>query len=192
MSNKIIVGEKLKAIREQKKLSISELAERSGLTEDVINYIETEKDVPAVAPLIKISRGLGVRLGTFLDDSEELGPVVTRADKKPASISITSSSGVNNNSALQYFSMAQGKSGRHMEPFFIQLDSNSKKEYPASAHEGEEFIYVLDGEVELEYGKEKYNLCKGDSIYFDSIVKHHLHAAEGKSATFIAIVYTPV
>lgn len=192
MSNKIIVGEKVKAIREQKKISVAELSERSGLSEDVINYIENEKDVPALAPLIKISRGLGVRLGTFLDDAEELGPVVTRANEKPAAISITNGAGVNNNpDNMKYFALAQSKSGRHMEPFYIQLEPNSKKEYPASGHEGEEFIFVLDGEVELDYGKTKYTLAKGDSIYFDSIVKHHLHAADGKGATFLAIVYTP-
>ena len=78
-----------------------------------------------------------------------------------------------------------------MEPFFITLDSDSKKDVPASEHEGEEFIYVLDGEVELDYGKKKYNLNPGDSIYFDSIIKHHLHAANGKKATFLAVIYTP-
>ena len=101
MSNKIIVGEKIKSIREQKQLTVEALSERSGVSEEVINFIENEKDIPALAPLIKISRGLGVRLGTFLDDSEELGPVVTRANNMPAGISLsnnscTSQEGMNN------------------------------------------------------------------------------------------------
>ncbi|MBO4332755.1 MAG: helix-turn-helix transcriptional regulator [Paludibacteraceae bacterium] len=189
MSNKIIVGEKIKSIREQKQLTVEALSERSGVSEEVINFIENEKDIPALAPLIKISRGLGVRLGTFLDDSEELGPVVTRANNMPAGISLSNNSCASQE-GMNYYSLAQSKSGRHMEPFFITLEEGEKKDFPASAHEGEEFIYVLDGELELDYGKSQYRLGKGDSIYFDSIVKHHLHAAAGKKATFIAVLYT--
>lgn len=189
MSNKIIVGEKVKSVREQKQLTVEALAERSGLSVDVINFIENEKDIPALAPLIKISRGLGVRLGTFLDDNEELGPVVTRANEKTAGIRLTSNSS-ENPEGMNYYALAQDKSGRHMEPFLITLEGEEKKKVPASAHEGEEFIYVLEGELEIDYGKSIYNLAKGDSIYFDSIIKHHLHAAEGKKAVCLAIMYT--
>mgnify|MGYP003292393691 CR=1 FL=1 len=191
MSNKIIVGEKVKAVREQKQLSVEALAERSGLSEEVINYIENEKDIPALAPLIKISRGLGVRLGTFLDDSEELGPVVTRNGEKPAGISLSNNS-CSGQKGMNYFSLAQSKSGRHMEPFFITLEEGEKKEFPASAHEGEEFIYVLEGQVEVIYGKNPHLLEAGDSIYYDSIVKHHVHGYNGRKARILAVVYTPI
>ena len=190
MTHTIIVGEKVKALREQKNLSVEELAQRSGINPEVIRQIEKETEIPALAPLIKISRGLGVRLGTFLDDAEELGPVVTRANEKNAAIRISSTGNVNPD-GMNYFALARSKSGRHMEPFLIQLNAGTKKEYPASAHEGEEFIYVLDGIVELDYGKTTYTLKKGDSIYFDSTVCHHLHAADQATATFISIIYTP-
>ena len=190
MTNRIIVGERVKALREQKKLSIDELAERSGLSADVINHIETEKTLPALAPLIKISRGLGVRLGTFLDDCEELWPVVSRAGKASAAINV-----VNGNTAkpegMNYHALAQQKAGRHLEPFYIELEPDQQNNHDTSAHEGEEFIYVLDGEVEIDYGKTQYSLKKGDSIYFDSIVKHHVHAAGKQEAKVLAVIYTP-
>ena len=78
-----------------------------------------------------------------------------------------------------------------MEPFIIDINPETTPEYKLSAHEGEEFIYVMEGEVEVEYGKEKYALKAGDSIYYDSIVKHHLHGAPGKSAKILALVYIP-
>ena len=66
MDNTKIVGEKIKSLRETKQISIEELAERTGLAEEQIERIENNVDIPSLAPLIKIARALGVRLGTFL------------------------------------------------------------------------------------------------------------------------------
>ena len=186
----IIVGEKIKAIREQKNISIEELSERSGLTTEVIASIEKETSLPSLAPLIKIARGLGVRLGTFLDDNDELGPVVCRENERNAAISFSNGS-ASANKYMDYFSLAGHKSGRHFEPFFIDIKPCEEKTFVNSAHEGEEFIYVLDGESEINYGKDTHVLKKGDSIYYDSIVEHHVHAKDGKAAKILATVYTP-
>jgi quercetin dioxygenase-like cupin family protein len=61
----------------------------------------------------------------------------------------------------------------------------------ASTHEGEEFIYVLSGEVEVLYGKDMYRLKTGDCIYYDSIVPHHVHSAGAAEARVLAVVYAP-
>ena len=74
---------------------------------------------------------------------------------------------------------------------WLEYWAETTPDYKLSAHEGEEFIYVMEGEVEVEYGKEKYSLKEGDSIYYDSIVKHHLHGAPGKSAKILALIYIP-
>ena len=79
MDTSKIVGEKIKSLRENKGISIEELAERSGLAIEQIERIENNIDLPSLAPLIKIARVLGVRLGTFLDDQDETGPVQTRS-----------------------------------------------------------------------------------------------------------------
>lgn len=77
-----IIGEKIKSLRTLKEISIEELAERSELTVDQIRRIEDNIDIPSLAPLIKIARTLGVRLGTFLDDQpDEVGAVVCRQEK---------------------------------------------------------------------------------------------------------------
>ncbi len=185
---KIIVGEKVKNLRESKKISVEELAERTGLSTEIINYIESEKELPSMAPLIKISRGLGVRLGTFLDDTEELGPVISRANQRTSSINVSRGS-LDCPTGLKYYALAQEKAGRRMEPFMIELEPE-KGEHKLSAHEGEEFIYVLEGTLSVDYGKDKMQLNAGDSIYFDSIVKHHIYA-EGQTAKILAVLYTP-
>ena len=191
MSNKnTVVGSKIKGIRESKSLSVEEIAERSGLSVEQVNSIENDENLPSLGPLIKIARALGVRLGTFLDDSDALGPVVCRAEEHNNSISFSNdASDARKN--MEYFSLAKEKAGRHMEPFIIDIQPSEEKDFKLSAQEGEEFIYVLNGELEIEYGKEKYLLKEGDSIYYDSIVKHHVHGVAGKAARILALVYIP-
>ncbi|MDD4921349.1 MAG: XRE family transcriptional regulator [Bacteroidales bacterium] len=190
MEKATLVGSKIKSIRESKNISIEQVAERSGLTADQIERIEENTNLPSLAPLIKIARVLGVRLGTFLDDSEHLGPVICRKDEQPQGISFSSET-ANSHNNLNFFALAQSKTGRHMEPFLIDIDSASKNGYMLSTHEGEEFIYVLEGEVEVTYGKSTFVIKTGESIYYDSIVEHNVHAANDSKAKILAVVYTP-
>jgi len=185
MKNNRIVGEKVRNIRELKQLSVSEVAERSGLSIEQIERIEKNMDIPSLAPLIKISRVLGVRLGTFLDDHEELGPVVSRKQDMPEDV-------MHVDRHMTYLSLSADKSGRHMEPFLIDITTPEEgSNFIMSTHEGEEFIYVMEGIVEISYGKNTYVLEEGDSIYYDSIVEHHVHALNGSAAKILGIIYTP-
>ena len=191
-NNNSFVGSKIKGLRETKNLSIEEIAERSGLTVEQINSIENDVNLPSLGPLINIARALGVRLGTFMDDNDALGPVVTRAKDREKDSSISFSNGATDaRKHMEYHPLAQQKAGRHMEPFVIDINPEENPNFQLSAHEGEEFIYVMQGEVEIEYGKDKYLLTEGDSIFYDSIVKHHVHGAPGKSAKILAVVYIP-
>jgi len=184
------VGEKIKQIRELKKVSLEEMAERSGMDIALIEKIEEEKNVPSLAPLIKIARALGVRLGTFLDDSDSYGPVVVRSGEYHKGVRFTSQSS-ETREHLNFFSLAFDKAGRNMEPFIVDIEPGLQSDYMLSSHEGEEFIYVLDGSIEINYGKEIYKLEKGDSIYLDSIVLHNVHAGNNQSARILAVVYAP-
>jgi len=187
-----IVGSKIRGLRKSKNLSVEQIAERSGLSVEQINSIETDESLPSLGPLIKIARALGVRLGTFMDDNDAIGPVVCRAEDHERDCSISFSNGaVDARKHMEYHPLAQQKAGRHMEPFIIDINPENAPEFQLSAHEGEEFIYVMQGEIEIVYGKETYNLKEGDSIFYDSIVNHHVHGAPGKSAKILAVVYIP-
>jgi transcriptional regulator with XRE-family HTH domain len=187
-----IIGEKIRGLREMKNLSIDDMVERSGLSRAQIERIEGDEELPSLAPLIKIARVLGVRLGTFLDDQQELGPVICRQT------TIAQREGINfsNNAKtvrknMAYYALSQDKSGRHMEPFLIDIQPAKAADFVLSTHEGEEFIYVMDGVIEINYGKETHVLEEGDSIYYDSIVAHHVHVANNEPARILAVIYTP-
>ena len=184
------VGEKIKEIRRIKGLEIKDLAERSMLSQEQIQRIESDEILPSLGPLIKIARVLGVRLGTFLDDEDRIGPAISRKEDQTASISF-SNDNTDARAEMSFLSLAANKSGRHMEPFIIHIKASEHKEFLASSHEGEEFIYVLKGSITINYGNENHLLNQGDSIYYDSIVKHHVLANGNEEAIIIAVVYAP-
>lgn len=192
MKTNKIIGEKIKGLREMKTLSLEEVAERTGLSTIQIERIESNEELPSLAPLIKIARVLGVRLGTFLDDQQEIGPVICRKtsiDEKEGISFSNNAKTVHKN--MSYYALSQDKSGRHMEPFLIDVQPAKDADFVFSTHEGEEFIYVLEGIIEINYGKDTYILEEGDSIYYDSIIAHHVHAGNEHAAKILGIVYTP-
>jgi len=190
MAEEKTIGSKIQRIREFKKVSREELAERSSLDVEQIRKIEEEKIVPSLGPLIKIARAMGVRLGTFLDDIEQIGPVVVHSDEVEKSVRFESQP-KENLEHLNFFSLAFNKVGRSMEPFIVDIEPSKHSDYMLSSHEGEEFIYVLDGTIEVNYGKDIYMLNPGDSIYYDSIVNHNVHSGNSSKARILAVIYTP-
>ena len=185
------IGKKIKTFREFRQITREELALKSNLDPKQLEQIEVKGKVPTLGHLIKITRALCVRLGTFLDDYGQEGPVLVKAgeEKKGTSFSTKDES---TRQHLNFYSLAPEKSGRHMEPFLIEIEPGKESDYKLSSHEGEEFLYVLSGEVEINYGKDTYNLNEGDSIYLDSIVGHNIHAAGNKTAKVIGVIYYPV
>lgn len=185
------IGAKLTTLRESLGLSIDELAGRSGCDAATIACLESGAIAPSLAPLIKLTRALGVRLGTLLDDDANVGPVVTRAGEAEQVARLKSLETSSDGGVLDFFSLAQGKTSRHMEPFVISVNPAEAGEHKLSSHEGEEFIFVLDGDIEVEYGKDLHVLGVGDSIYYDSIVPHQVRAAAAGPARILAVVYAP-
>ncbi|MDR2102019.1 MAG: XRE family transcriptional regulator, partial [Treponema sp.] len=179
MAAKHTPGERILELCKTYSITRETLAERSGLDLELIRRIEEEGFIPDLAPLVRISRALGVRLGTLMDDHEELGPVITRAGEAEAAARFVTGffedpvpeTGVPGNAGkapgnsprpgLNFKTLAAGKGGRHMEPFIVDIEPGAVQE--KSVHEGEEFIHVLSGQLSLEYGKDRNILNAGDS-----------------------------
>ncbi|MDD3043170.1 MAG: XRE family transcriptional regulator [Methanosarcinaceae archaeon] len=185
------VGKKIRQLRETQKMTVEQLAETSNSSVELIEQLENGALVPSLTPLLKLARALGVRLGTFLDDMPQSGPVVIRAGHSENVVRFSGKTEQPKKSALDFYSLASDKADRHMEPFIIDIRASPEESHKLSSHEGEEFIYVLSGEIEIFYGKEVHNLREGDSIYYDSIVPHDLHTAGAGDARILAVVYAP-
>ncbi|MCL2805589.1 MAG: cupin domain-containing protein [Treponema sp.] len=186
---KFTLGERIAEIRKTYSISREELSGRSGVSTDLIANIEDNGHIPDLAPLIKISRGLGVRLGTLLDDHEQLGPVISRKSSDSTQFKTGLPQG-DTHHGLSFNALAADKNSRHMEPFIVTIEADALQE--KTSHEGEEFIYVLEGTLALEYGMDKDTLNTGDSVYYDSIVPHRVFCADNKPVRILAVIYTPV
>ncbi len=190
------IAKKIRTLREAHNLTIQELSDRAGLDKEVIENLESGKAATSLAPLIKITRALGVRLGTLTDDDSQFGPVFTDATSMEAGMFARTFGITGDAGDLNYFSLAAGRSSRHIDPFIITISPSGEMSRVLKGHEGEEFLYGLEGEIEIEYGQgengKTYVLGPGESIYYDSIVPHQVRAHEGQAAKFLAVVYTPV
>lgn len=186
-----LIGEKIRTFMSDRSVSVDELVQRSGLSSEAIQLIINDSKIPSLAPLIKISRALGVRPGTFLDDAEQLGPVVYRPTDSHSTVAFSSQL-TTSNSHLNFTAMAENKSGRHMEPFLITVRPDADSAAQTSSHEGEEFIFVLKGNIKIHYGSELYQLKAGESIYYDSIVNHLVSCESAEAAEILAVIYTPI
>jgi transcriptional regulator with XRE-family HTH domain len=185
-----VAGTKTQALRHTHGMSVEQLAERSGCPIELIEQLERGDLAPPLAPLNKIARALGVRLGTLLDEEDAgSGPIVVRNGNCRSVSRFPGGNVQTETTSVEFFSLAAGKSGRHIDPFIVVIPPNQKNQF--SSHEGEEFLYVLTGELELEYGKEQYVLGEGDSIYFDSIVSHRVSSRGAGPARLLSTIYSP-
>lgn len=183
------IGSRIAALRTLKKIEVQDFANRTGLSVDQLERIENGQSIPSLGVLIRVTRALGVRLGTLLDDKEKEGPAIVREREYMKSFSFSTNQNLNREH-LSFYSLAPNKAGRHMEPFIVDIFPGEET-LPKSSHEGEEFIYVMEGRVTVAYGTDTFLLEKGDSIYLDSIVDH-LVTTPDTQARILGVVYVPV
>ena len=186
------LGRKITTLREAHHLSAQDLADRCGCDVALIEQLEGGEVPASLAPLIKLTRALGVRLGTLMDDDEDFGPAYISAEAMAEVERVKSLQTAKDAGDLAYFSLAAGRPSRHMDPFIITVTPSGETTHKLDSHEGEEWLYGMEGCIEIEYGKDIFVLHHGESIYYDSIVPHQVRAHDGQNAKFLACVYTPL
>ena len=178
------VGERIIKIREEKDLTLEEISKMTGFDVTFLSKIENKEVQPQLGTMIKLSKALDSAFGRLVSGVGDKLYSITRKDERRTISRSTSKK--SKKKVYTYKSLAPDVQGRHMEAFLVQLEEDPDKE--TSLHEGEEFIFVLDGEVILEIGEDKFELEPGDSAYYLSTTAHHIAAKKGK-ATIVAVMY---
>ena len=178
------VGDRILRIREEKDLSLDEISKMTGFDVEFLSKIESKELQPQLGTMIKLSKALDSAFGRLVSGVGEKLYSITRKNERRTISRSTSKKG--QKQIYTYKSLAPDVKGRHMEAFLVQLEEDPEKEI--SLHEGEEFIFVLDGEVILEIGEDQFVLEPGDSAYYLSTTAHHIAAKNGK-ATILAVMY---
>jgi len=177
------LGGRIKAIRKERGLPLAQVSKRSGVAVSTLSKIENGQTSGSVDTIFKIARGLGVLFDNLfeVDCGTQAGArrIITRGDE--ASQLSTE--------IYDYLVHAADLTHKQMLPLVMKLKARS---VPAredwSEHEGEEFVYVLDGAVELHtefYAATRLEV--GDSAYFDSKMRHAFVAASRKQPTLLSI-----
>ena len=178
------IGQRIRTIREEKGLSLEELSKLTGFEVQLLSSIEKNEAQPQLGTVIKLSKALDSAFGRLISGVGDKLYSITRKNERRTIARSTSKSG--KKQLYTYKSLAPDVKGRHMEALIVQLEEDPAKEI--SVHEGEEFIFVLDGLVELEIGEDRFELEPGDSVYYLSTTPHHIAAKSGK-ATILAVLY---
>ena len=178
------VGERIRRLREEKGITLEELSKMTGFEVDFLSRIEKNEVQPQLGTTMNLSKALESAFGRLLSGvGDKLYSITRKGEQKPVSRT-TSKKG--EKKAYLYKSLAPDVKGRHMEALMVRLEALEEPEW--SCHEGEEFIYVLDGTVSLRIGEEAFDLEPGDSAYYLSTTPHIIMAKE-RTATVLAVLY---
>ena len=157
-------GSRLREVRNQKKMSIAELAKRSEVSTGLISQIERDIVIPSVVSLWRLAQALDTNINYFFGDSDQEDTVIQRKDSHKTLIAHEGSS--------YYKLLSPNVPGHLLDVTEITLKSGCSYEHPPLSHEGEECGYVLEGELTVLLNGKEYVLYPSDSIYFNSSLPH--------------------
>jgi quercetin dioxygenase-like cupin family protein len=173
-------GAKMKQLRQLRKLSFETLANKTGLSNRYLKDIEEGKIIPPVSAVIQISKALSVDSGSFLSAEEQEALARKRRETF-----------YKRTQAYSYKTLTPDAETRHMKAFLVTIDPKRDHRMVDYRHEGEEFIYVLKGEVEVRVGENQNHLKKGDTLHFDSGIPHKLRNLSDDETKLLVVLYTP-
>jgi transcriptional regulator with XRE-family HTH domain len=178
------IAKNIKKIRLEINMSQERLADLSGLTKGYISKIEKSDTAPPLSTLSKIANALNVDITLLTAEELELpGDIDLCIVRKGEGKKISSAT----LEGYHYEALAYRKSGKNMEPFFLRPAFDEKAIF---THEGEEFMYILEGVHEFIYDNKTYILNEGDSIYFDSRIPHTGRSIGKQRAKILAVMYS--
>lgn len=187
MYPELSVGQRVKQIRESRGLNLQDLSRRTGLDEKALDNIEKGLANPPLGELIKLGKALNMKLGTLIANGEERTYTVMRVAERQAMSRYSNKR--ETSYGYSYQALAPKKSNRSMEPFMVTLRKGEEEVLP-STHDGEEFIYVMEGRLEVLVGDDREVLEPGDVVYYDSIHPHLLRPADDNDTRILAVMYT--
>jgi quercetin dioxygenase-like cupin family protein len=170
------LGERIRIMREKQQLDLATVAQKTGLSPEQIQNIEEGKVAPPVGTLIQISRALAVDSSALLAEDK-------KKERRQSYLKRTK--------AYAYKSLTPGAEDKHLWAYLVTLQPKKEHEMVAYKHEGEEFVYVLEGRVEVTVGQEVHVVKKGGTLHFDSNVAHNLKNLGSTQAKLLVVVYTP-
>jgi transcriptional regulator with XRE-family HTH domain len=183
------IGTKVRQLRLKRGLTLQAVSDRTGLSKPSLSQIENNSGAPPIATLIKISNALGVKIGHFFQDAPDQQRLVVV--RREARLEIEKLNHADRYAGIgyRYESLAHPMIDKRMEPFIVEIDPREVDQIPYNTHDGEDFIFVLNGRLEFRCTDQIIELEPEDSIYFDSSIPHGLRGI-GAPVRVMVVVFT--
>ena len=172
------VGQKIKQVRSKKSISLDAIANDTGFSIDYLKKIEAGKKIPPVGALLQIARALEIDSTFFLREQASAVQDRVRAYTKRTD-------------NYAYTTLTPGAENKHLKAFKVAIEPLQDHEGVGYQHEGEEFVYVLRGSVEIAVGEHINVLEEGDSLHFNSGIRHRMRNVSDNRAEMLVVVYGP-
>ncbi|MGA1862675.1 phosphate acyltransferase [Deferribacter thermophilus] len=182
-TNKFInTGANIKSILKEKKVDVDDILSLLKINEKELGMILDGEVQPSVSQLLQISSFLNVSVSRLLYgiDEDEKKVVKTTPEERVV---------IRRKEYLVYENLAPKFSNKAVEPFLVDIYKTKPLEIDESVHNGEEFIYLIEGKIKLTIEGKEYTLNVGDTIYFDSSQRHKIESLTDKSRIFATIYY---
>lgn len=182
-SEKLYIGKNIQHLRQKRKISVDQAAIQSGIDKNIYSCIENDTHPPSIAELLKLASFFDTSIGHIVLGKESHGgkKIIIRSNERTMI-----SNGKMNSHDYRYESLAMGLKNRHMEPFLVEIFPKEKAVF--SSHPGEEFHFVMEGELTVQLENESIELSVGDAIYFDSSISHKVYS-KNDAAKILAVLY---
>jgi transcriptional regulator with XRE-family HTH domain len=187
MPENIKVGQRIKNLRIARGLSSEDVARKSGIPEETIASIERHLVSPPLGNLVSLAKVFEVSVGDFFGEQGDSSFCIVRSGDRKTVSRFNSSDG--KSSGYSYEALGQQKKKKQMEPFLVTLSPTELRQVEPNQHIGEEFIFVLEGKVEVKLLEHTDILNPGDSIYYDSTMPHIVACHGDQPATILAVIY---
>lgn len=182
------IGDRIKGFRTKKKMSLEDTSRESGIPQSVIAGIEDHSISPPLGDIISLAEAFKVSVGEVFGDSADSPFCIVRNDDRKKVSRFNSADG--KSGGYGYESLGYQKQNRQMEPFMVTLTPVADPTLvEANRHVGEEFLFVLQGEVDVKLSGHTDVLTAGDSIYYDSNLPHVVSCHGNEPATILAVIY---
>lgn len=181
------IGNRVRALRREAELNQKKLAEATGLSPGLLSRIENGLAMPSIPTLQIISDTLKTDIGYFFKDEEGNGYIVTQPGERRVVISKSRQGG---KLAYELELLAEGMKNPFMEPALVTPVGKDEEVLPRT-HDGQEFMYVLEGRLKLTVGSKDFILKKGDSAYWNGTVPHKTISLGQKRARALHVHLIP-
>src|SRR5208283_1196754 len=172
-------GGRIRRLREAKGLSLDVLSHDTGYTVDFLKEIEEGKTAPPVAVVLQLGRVLKVDMDQLQENrNKEASKQRTKSHKKRVA-------------SYAYTPLTQPGEEKHLRAYRVTIDPVTEHKGVEYHHEGEEFVYVLDGGLTIQVGQNITSLKKGGSIHFNSALHHKLSNPTREKAELLVVIYVP-